>query len=107
MEKVETNICAFSDSFPIAILPQEPDEDGMASFFDPIVNELNVLYAGVYFDIPGLGRRLVRVALYCVVCDFPARQKVLGFSGWMGCYGCTRCSRKFGWIKNGTSFPAL
>lgn len=61
-----------------------------------MVKELQVLWKGVFFNLPTAPLPIrVRAALLCVAADIPASRKVCGFTGHNSSRGCSKCLRHF------------
>jgi len=62
--------------------PSSPHGEHINSILKPLIDELEVLWSGVYYSCTAMkpGGRLVRVAMGCVVCDLPAALQVAGFA---------------------------
>jgi len=75
--------------------PSEPKHT-INSFMRRMVKELQVLWKGVFFNLPTAPLPIrVRAALLCVAADIPASRKVCGFTGHNSSRGCSKCLRHF------------
>lgn len=65
------------------------------SFLEPLVEELQQLWKGVFVKNATGATVLVRAALSCVACDIPAARKVCGFMGHSARLACSQCLKEF------------
>ena len=42
-------------------------------------------------DIPGIGKKIVKAKLLCVILDLPAKASMLNCNQFNGAYGCSTC----------------
>lgn len=80
---------------------EKPDANKfMAAFYD----ELNVLYEGLHFNVPGFDLPIfVRGFIMCGTLDLPAKAQFLNMSPHMARYGCQKCeiaSEKVNYVQS-------
>ena len=73
--------------------PHEPSLT-IASYLQPLVDDLKKLFDGVEVEING-EREKIYAVLTCISCDQPASRKVTGFVGHNTLHGCPRCLKSF------------
>ena len=75
--------------------PNEPKRH-INPFMKKMVEELQILWKGIFFDLPTTPLPVrIRAALLCVAADIPATRKVCGFTGHNSTKGCSKCLKQF------------
>jgi hypothetical protein len=72
----------------------EPGEGGLEGILKVLVQELNTLQDGAFFQTP-TGQRKYKIRLAMTCCDIPGSRKLLGFVGHGGTVACQFCKYKF------------
>ncbi|WP_461043484.1 transposase family protein, partial [Streptomyces sundarbansensis] len=79
--------------------PKEPKTTEINSYLAPLVDELQMLFQGVFMDVVVDGvvqRKKVRAAVTLVACDLPAARKLCGFTSPSSNCACHKCQNQFG-----------
>ena len=74
--------------------PKEPSLH-INTFLKPLVDDLQLLWKGIFITNSTLTTTIIRAALLCVACDIPAARKVCGFLGHRATKGCSKCLLSF------------
>ena len=76
--------------------PNEPKASEMNSYLRPLVKELNALWTdGIQVFRPSGESCSIFAALIATVCDIPATQKLMGFTGHNSSHCCWKCNEIF------------
>lgn len=81
----------------VGIIPDCKTEPPTNTFLQPLVDELQEAWEGVYlksYSSPSIPVKY-RLALLCVGCDVPASRKLCGFLGHSATVGCNKCKKRF------------
>ena len=81
----------------VGIIPDCKSEPPTNTFLQPLVDELQEAWEGVYlksYSSPSIPVKY-RLALLCVGCDVPASRKLCGFLGHSATVGCNKCKKRF------------
>ena len=81
----------------VGMMPGPKEPKNVNPFLQPLVEELNELFAGINVRTPSAFFPVtnVRALLCCIMCDLPACRKVCGFSNYNAFKGCSKCLKSF------------
>lgn len=79
---------------------KKPEDSNV--FLQPLVNDLNILINKGYF----YNNKVIKVSLFGLICDAPAKSFILRTKGHTGFHSCTKCIIKGEYINNRICFPS-
>ena len=79
----------------VGIIPGPHEPKSMTGYLQLLVDDLNVLWKGVFIPSASGTLVIVRSALICTACDIPASRKVSGFVGHNAYHACSKCLKAF------------
>ena len=82
----------------ILLGPKEPKD--WNSYLYPLVHELLLLWEGIVIKTQEHGKITIRAALLCISSDIPATRKLCGFASHVANFGCSKCLKKFPFVRN-------
>ena len=79
----------------VGLMPGPSEPKRMSPFLELLVDDLLLLWGGVYVSTGFLNSFNILAALLCFISDIPATRKVCGFPGFNARLGCSKCLKVF------------